>query len=439
MKTSSRVAIIGGGYAGMAAAVELAGAGVAVTVFEAGPLPGGRARRVVIDDLVLDNGQHMLVGAYSSLLGLMEKVGLDEAAALHRQPLDLDVLAADGRAAFRLRCPVLPAPMHTLVGLLGAAGLSWPQRWAAIRSMTRARLRGWRLAQDCSVADWLRAEQQPEILVRCLWEPLTLAALNTPIHLASAQVLLNVLRDSLAGSRSASDFLLPRIDLSSLFAEAAADFVRQHGGEVRCSAMVRHIQQNGAAWQLDRAEAPFDQLIIALPPHRLAMLADGVDALRAPLAMLANWHYQPIYTVYLRYPPGTRLAKPMLGLVGTSSQWLFDRGQLCGQDGLLAVVISAAGPHDALGHTELAQLVSDEVAKAQPQLPAPIWHKVIAEKRATFACTPNLPRPTNATADPGLWLAGDYTAGDYPATLEGAVRSGLQAARGVLAMHKLIG
>jgi squalene-associated FAD-dependent desaturase len=428
VKKSSRIAIIGGGYAGMAAAVELVSMGKAVTVFEAGPVLGGRARGVEIDGERLDNGQHMLVGAYSELRRLMAKVGLREADVLLRQALDLDVLSPSG-PVFRMYCPRLPAPWHTLVALLGADGLNWADRWAAIRTMTAARLKGWRLPTDMTVADWLARERQPEVLVRCLWEPLTLAALNTPIHQASAQVLLNVLRDSLAGSREASDFLLPKVDLSDLFPNAAARYVVTQGCTVHTGAMVRQLRRSPEGWRLDRDDTPYSHLIVALPPHRLAMLDAPDTALADAVAMLADWSYQPIYTVYLRYPPGTRLSKPMLGMVGTATQWIFDRGQLCGQDGLVAAIISAEGPHQGLSQAALAEQVTAEIAQACPDLSQPLHHRVIAEKRATFACRPNLARPGNATADSTLWLAGDYTAGDYPATLEGAVQSGVAAAR----------
>lgn len=427
-----RIAIIGAGYAGMAAAMELASHGRQVEVFEAGPLPGGRARRVEIDGLALDNGQHMAIGAYRELLRLMALAGVEADAAFARLPMELDIYSGSQRR-MRLACPRLPAPWHTLVGLLCAEGLDARACWAAIRTMAVARLQGWRLKHDQSVASWLAAQGQPDILVRCLWEPLTLAALNTPIASASAQVLLNVLRDSLAAERAASDFLLPRSDLSALFPEAAARYLHARGGQLHCQALVKQVNRTATGWQLDRGTGDYTQLILALPPHRLGMLAESLPALSQPLAMLANWQWQPIYTVYLQYPAGTRLAKPMLGMVDSCAQWLFDRGQLCGQNGLLAAVISAEGRHEAYTQAELAAVVAEEVARCQPQLPAPLWQRVIAEKRATYACTPDLARPGNATSESSLWLAGDYTAGPYPATLEGAVRSGVAAAQGVLA------
>lgn len=426
-----RTAILGAGYAGMAAAMALARAGHPVDVFEAGPVPGGRARRIEVDGLWLDNGQHMAIGAYADLLGLMAEAGVDLEQAFLRLPLELAIY--DGpQQTMRLACPRLPAPLHTLAGLLGASGLSWAERAAAIGAMSRARLAGWQLAQDCSVASWLATHGQSPKLVQCLWEPLTLAALNTPIATASAQVLLNVLRDSLAAGRAASDFLLPRQDLSAVFPEAAASYLQARGGRLHTGQMVRSLQQRDGQWHIDRSAHAFDAVICALPPHRLAMLAEHCPALQPAAQQLAHWDWQPIYTVYLRYPAGTRLSKPMLGLINTLAQWVFDRGQICGQDGLMAAVISAGGPHENLTQAELAEWVAAELARCQPALPAPLWQRVIAEKRATFSCTAGLARPANGTAEPGLWLAGDYTAGDYPATLEGAVRSGLQAAHGLL-------
>jgi uncharacterized protein with NAD-binding domain and iron-sulfur cluster len=115
------------------------------------------------------------------------------------------------------------------------------------------------------------------------------------------------------------------------------------------------------------------------------------------------------------------------------AQWLFDRGALCGQNGLIAAVISARGRHLDLPTAQLEARIHDEIAALVPDLPAAMKIQTITEKRATFACVPGLQRPASETGLPGLWLAGDYVAGDYPATLEGAVRSGVAAARRILA------
>ncbi|MBM3116335.1 hydroxysqualene dehydroxylase HpnE [Jeongeupia naejangsanensis] len=422
MKTK-HIAVLGGGYAGMAAAVELADAGLRVMVFEAGPVLGGRARRVSIDDREIDNGQHLLIGAYSELLGLMRRVGVDPDAAFLRTPLDLAVVPG-----FRLRAPRLPAPLHLAAALIGAQGLSWPERWALIRAMRAAEGARWRLEPDLPVADWLNAQRQPERLVDAFWRPLTVAALNTPLETASTQVLFNVLRDSLGGSRPASDLLFPKLDFSALFPDAAAAYVAARGGEVRLGTSAKQIERDGDGWRVN-GEA-FDGVICALPPHRAGMVLDGVDA--ALVTRLAAWDYQPIVTVYLQYPASVTLSQPMLGIAAGISQWIFDRGRTHDQPGLIAVVLSARGAHSAWTQ---AQLVAEVVTELDAHFGwgEPGWRRVIAEKRATFAATPGLWRPANATGEPTLWLAGDYTAGDYPATLEGAIRSGQTASRGIIA------
>ncbi|WP_035055151.1 hydroxysqualene dehydroxylase HpnE [Andreprevotia chitinilytica] len=420
-----QIAVLGGGYAGMAAAVALVDAGLTPTVFEAGPVLGGRARRIDIDGRQIDNGQHLLIGAYTELLALMCQVGVDPAAAFLRTPLDLRVLPD-----FHLRCARLPAPLHLAAGLLGVRGLSWPERWALIRAVRIAQTAKWQLAADLPVGAWLAAQRQPTSLVESFWRPLTVAALNTPLETASTQVLFNVLRDSLGGARPASDLLFPILDFSALFPDAAATYIQARGGQVQLGATVRGVTKTEAGWLVN--DAQFDGVVCALPPHRLDMALAGVAAAEPALTLLAAWDFQPIVTIYLQYADHVALPQPMVGLADGLSQWVFDRGHTHATPGLIAVVLSARGAHSSLNQNELTAAVVKELQQ-HFSWGTPSWTRVISEKRATFACTPNLSRPANATSDPSLWLAGDYTASDYPATLEGAVRSGLAAARGIIA------
>jgi squalene-associated FAD-dependent desaturase len=403
---TERVAIVGAGYAGMAAAVELAAAGIGVDVFEASRTLGGRARAVEIDGMRLDNGAHILIGAYSETLRLMKRVGAPK-AALQRHPLHLEY-----PGHLRLAAPHLPAPLHLAWTLLNANGLLWSEKVAALRFMRALGKARYRLPRDITVRQLIA--NQPPALRRFLWEPLCLAALNTPPAIASAQIFLNVLKDSLAANRAASDLLLPAADFSSLFPEPAARFVEARNGRVHRETRIRSLDELSG----------FDHRILAVAPWHLPALA--------PELTLPAFEWQPIATVYLQYPEHVRLGFPMLGMAGGHGQWVFDRGPLTGQPGLLAVVISGAGPWQALGHAGLGQSIHRELVPLLPGLVLPRKTWVIEEKRATFACTPNLARPATATADPTLWLAGDYVAGDYPATIEAAVRSGVRAAHSVL-------
>ncbi|HLD09411.1 MAG TPA: hydroxysqualene dehydroxylase HpnE [Methylophilaceae bacterium] len=428
---TKHVAVIGGGCAGLAAATRLAQQGIAVILFETSSTLGGRARGVQWKGRALDNGQHILLGAYSETLRLLDLAGADQTSVLLRTPLQLTILNE-----FSLRAsPCLPAPLHILAGLLTATGLSVSERLAAIRFMAWLQFINFKLAQDETLQNLLARKAQPARLINLLWEPICLSALNTPLKMASAQVYLNVLRDSFSKSKSDSDMLLARCDLSTLMAEPLAAYIKAKGSSVRINTPVSKVHQSGHGFLLetdDGTQTHFSHVIAAVPPYRLADLVGHLPGLAEAVSLCEQFSYQPIYTIYLQYPETARLTNSMIGFAGGYSQWVFDRGRICGQHGLLAVVISAEGAHQKLTQENLAQEVENELSKHFPHLPRPLWHKVITEKRATFACTPNLPRPAQTTALPGLYLAGDYTAGDYPATIEGGVRSGIQCANHVI-------
>lgn len=429
MNKAGRVAVVGAGWAGLACAVELATAGIPVTVYEAARQAGGRARSVALDGHTLDNGQHLFVGAYRETLRLIRLVGENPEALMQRLPLRIEFPAT--QPAFRLALPQLPAPWHLAFGLLAARGATLGEKISAARFMQHLKRRRYRLARDTTVADWLDEEGQHGAIRRCLWEPLCLAALTTaPAH-ASAQIFANVLRDSLGGQREATDLLLARTDLGRVFPAHAARYIAAHGGELQLCHRITGFERDGKGWQVGDIQA--DDLVLAVPPHSLPQMLAHRSAHAPLLGQLATYSYEPIATAYLAYPEDLRLPFPMLGMAGPTGQWVFDRGALDGNAGMMAFVLSANGDWDTLEDGELVQRLHHEFTALVGPLPTPRWQRVIRERRATFSCHPELPRPGNETAEPGLWLAGDYTCADYPATLEGAIRSGVEAARGILA------
>ena len=385
----------------MAAAVTLAERGVPVTVFESAAVPGGRARRISAQGHELDNGQHILVGAYTTLFGLMRRVGVASDALL-RLPLELRY-ARD----FAFRALWFPAPFGLLAGLFLAKGIPLSERVSAVRFMAAMRRQQFHLPRDIPVRDLLEQHGQHGKIGHYLWRPLCVSALNTPAAIASSNIFLAALRDTLSGAPEASDLLLPRVDLSRLFPEPAAKFVAKHGGEVRLRSSVQDI----ASLKRD-----FSKVIVAVGPHQLKTVLPEA----AP-----EYTYQPIYTCYLQYPAAVKLPFPMLGLADGLVQWVFDRGALIGEKGRLACVISAQGDHQQLSQDELAERCHRELARALA-LPAPLWSRIIAEKRATITCSVGLERPETEMG--GVFLAGDYTDPEYPPTLEAAVRSGVRAA-----------
>ena len=387
----------------MAAGVALAERGVHVTVFESGAVPGGRARRVVAQGHELDNGQHIFVGAYTELFRLMRLVGVASDALL-RYPLELRYASE-----FSIRSLWLPAPLGLAAGLLCAKGVSFAERLGTLRFMATLRRIRFRVEPDITVQQFLDAHGQHGRMRHYLWAPLCVSALNTPLDQASTNAFLAALRDTLAGDDGASDLLLPRLDLSRLFPEPAAEFIRRRGGAVRCASPIRDLEE---------LKNQYTRIIVAVGPHQLKMLMPEVAA---------EFTYQPIYTCYLQYAETTRLRFPMLGMSEGLVQWVFDRGALLEEKGRLACVISAQGDHQQMTHEELADTCHRELAKQKLVNEKPLWTQVIAEKRATITCAPGLKRPE--VKRNGVILAGDYTDSEYPPTLEAAVRSGVRAAR----------
>ncbi|MGB4585213.1 MAG: hydroxysqualene dehydroxylase HpnE [Rhodoferax sp.] len=426
-----KIAVIGAGWAGMSAAVKATGAGHQVTVFEATQALGGRARalpdspdRVLPDGspLRLDNGQHILIGAYTETLQLMRLVGIAPEAALLDMPMTLKFPDDQG-----LQFAAWPTPLDALGGILQARGWSLADKGALLRAALGWKIKGFMCADTLTVADL--CQRLPPRIKAELIEPLCVSALNTAPAQASAQVFLRVMQDALFGVPGGSRLLLPRVDLSALFPDAAARWVLERGGRLKLGQRLESLQRQGAQW-LVQAEL-FDAVLLGTSaPHAAQIVsASALDAHPATVAKAQQWvesaralRFEAIATVYA-WAPQAALPQAMLALRSSATcpaQFVFDRGQLGGPAGLLAFVVSAA-------QGERTTLQAQVLAQARAQLGLALQPvQTVVEKRATFACTPGLQRPPSAIA-PGLLACGDYVAGPYPATLEGAVRSGCAA------------
>jgi len=409
-----QLTIVGAGWAGLAAAVAATQAGWQVRLFEAANTAGGRARSLQqhFAGKPLDNGQHVLIGAYRDTLGLMRTVGLNPDALLQQLPLDLRY--PDGQG---LSLPDWPTPLNLLAGIGRARGWTLRDKACLIQAAW-----GWQRAQfECpaahTVAQLCEASKLPPRVITQLIEPLCLSALNTPVAQASATVFLRVLHDALLGGAGSSDLLVPRVDLGALLPEACLQWLNAHGADIHLSKRISATEME----ELQRAASPDNAALLACPPWEAARLTADI----AP-----KWAYQcaelqhtAIATVYLHCKDKgfEGLAQPMVALHSDDeapAQFIFDKGALSEQHGLLAAVVSAC-------HTdrdELTEQVHDQVCEQLGISHLEIVQTVV-EKRATLACTPMLDRPSPYVAN-GLWACGDYISGPYPSTLEGAVRSG---------------
>lgn len=465
-----KVLVAGAGWAGLAAAVELTKSGHQVTVIEASRTVGGRARALEVqlpngEKTTLDNGQHILIGAYSETLRLMREVGVNLQDVLMRLPLTLKFPAtssAEGATGDQLVLPDWKNPLikglDVAWGILQARGWSWADKLSLLRAAALWRLKGFECAAHTTVAQ-LCVRLTPPVM-QMLIEPLCVSALNTPADRASGQVFLRILRDSLFAASTAtedfqcnsSNFLLPTTDLGQLFPEAAAAWLAKHGCEIRLGQRLTHItahiktrtdslsKQEHSAHISCRGEPDFvqnfDQIVVATSPAEAARIAraSGFD----------NWadiadalQYEAIATVYA-HAPEANLPCPIMALKSSApegdapAQFVFDRGQLTGKseehNGILAFVVSASqGDAETLGSKVIAQ------GRQQLNLPNLQALQTIIDKRATFACTPDLQRPAAQIA-PGITACGDYIQGPYPSTLEGAVRSAYTSADGLPAL-----
>ncbi len=423
-----KIAIVGAGWAGLAAAVQATQAGHTAIIFEASHSIGGRARSIngMLPDgqpVVLDNGQHILLGAYSQALRLMQSVGVDLRHALLRMPLRLEFPNGQG-----LRLPNWPNPFAALAAIVGARGWSAADKWSLLRAASSWQGSGFESGPQTCVSQ-LCCGVTPRAMTELI-EPLCVSALNTPADQASAQVFLRVIKDALFGPQGSSDLLLPKINLSDLFPNPAVSWLGQHGVELRCGTRVDVVSQQGTQWLLNGSL--FDAVVIATPlSDALRLLKKCTQA--APESLASSMHgwinvasklrCEAITTVYA-WGPGATLSHPMLTLRSANApgarpapaQFVFDRGQLGGPAGLLAFVVSASD-------TDRSVLQAHVLAQADDQLGMKLQAvQTVVEKRATFACTPGVHRPDQRIC-PGLVACGDYVAGPYPATLEGTVRS----------------
>jgi hydroxysqualene dehydroxylase len=414
------VAVVGAGWAGLAAAIEASRRGARVTLFEMAPTAGGRSRGVVSHGSVLDNGVHICIGAYVETLRLMTEVGVAESAAFLRLPLTL--VDAAGRG---LRAHPGPPVRAFALAVLRRRGWRWRDRLALLRLAARWRSSGFRCAVEATVAEL--CSNAPEAVRRDFIEPLCVAALNTPIVEASGQVFLRVLQDGLFSGPDSADLLLPRSGLSELLPAPALAWLERAGATTRLAYRVERLERDGLGWRVDDVSA--DRVVVAASATEAARLvAPHASAWAATTGAL---RYEPIVTLYA-HSAGCRLPEPMLALAADASrpaQFVFDRGQLGGDAGLLAFVLSGAASWVERGAAATeAAILAQAAAELSPHLGSPLQVvRTMVEKRATFACVPGLRRPPMVVA-PTLFAAGDYIDGPYPATLEGAVRSGLAAA-----------
>ncbi|MCZ6632187.1 MAG: hydroxysqualene dehydroxylase HpnE [bacterium] len=426
------VAIIGGGFAGLSAAVRLAEKGVRVTLLEGRKHLGGRAYsftdRTTGD--TVDNGQHLFMGCYHSTIDFLQRIGT--ADRLHFQDRFQIDFSHPQDGLSRLAFPSLPSPFHLLLGFL---------RFQAITTADLLRLRHIKPhlktppAQPLTVETWLNQCYQSPQIRQAFWDPLCIAVLNEYPQNAPAHHLIAVLREAFFGPPNGARMGYAQVGLSTLYTHHAQRFIEKHSGSVRTGATV-----NGLVFSPDNTlrlhikpdeSVQANACICTIPPPALARLLAN-HPFPDLLTTLSHYTPSPILSINL-WLNSSILDLPFLGLLGTDMEWIFNKPRLSrdqNQACHLVLVASAARHLMHFSDTELIDLALKDLRATLPKAQnVELLHaRVIREKRATFSLPVGTPAPDVQTDHPNLFLAGDWTNTGLPSTIEGAVRSGYSAA-----------
>ena len=435
--SGGRVVVVGGGLAGISAALDLAAAGAGVTLVEVRPRLGGAAYSIERDGVSIDNGQHVFLRCCVEYRRFLERIGATGSTVLQRR-LDIPVLAPGGRRHNLRRAP-LPAPLHLAPALLRYGYLSPPARARAARTaLALARLDlGDPSLDDTSFERWLRDRGEGDAAIAALWNLIALPTLNVPAGRASLALAVKVFQTGLLSSSAAGDIGYSAVPLSQLHGPPAERALRAQGVEIRLSTRAERIEPVDGRFDVDAGGETIsaDAVVVALPHARAArLLPDG--ALEDP-ARLERLGSSPIVNLHVVYD--RRVTDlPLAAAVDSPVQWIFDRSANgdfeAGQ--YVAVSLSGAEREMRMSQTELQEEFVPALAELLPSARSAKVERfmVTREHAATFSAVPGVAslRPGPRTRLPGLALAGSWTDTGWPATMESAVRSGVAAAQEAL-------
>ena len=444
-QNSRSVLVVGGGLAGLSAACALADEGYRVTLLERRPYVGGRASSYEHPGTgeVIDNCQHVLIGRCTNLIDLYRRLGVENAIRWYRQ---FTFVEPGGRQSV-LGSSGLPAPLHSTPSFLGARAFTWEDKEAIARGLLQF-LWGLPPDSDESFAQWMKRHGQTHGAIERFWKPVLVSALNEDPERISVHYAAKVFRESFLSSARAGEMGIPSIPLSELYGHAL-NYIRARGGDVRLRTSVEAMEPvAGGGWAARSGEESFaaDAAVLALPFEGLAKLlpempvADGVEALKTKLE---GFEHSPITGIHLWFDrPVTNLEHAVL--LDSPVQWLFNKSLLQPEyrvsgEHYVELVVSASRALVPMQRQEIVDLATAELARFFPVVREAQLVKaaVVKEVRATYSVRPGLDACRPAADEspwPGIALAGDWTATGWPATMEGAVRSGYRAAEAVAAM-----
>lgn len=433
------VVIVGGGWSGLATACYLAEQNIPVTLIESAKQLGGRARKSTSRTQILDNGQHLMMGAYSEMLNLLERIDVKETDVFHRSAQHLKLFHAKYlHTILNIKLPSFPKPFNLLFGLLSCKGLKLKEKFIVLYRFDKLLKNPLDPKNDMSVTEWLKEAELPSNYIIFL-NSLCLAALNTSAGEASALSFQNVLNETFNGEPGSTDLLIPAVNLGNVFPTPASLYLSKKQATVlqQKKATGFNLEDNNVT-QVHTPDEQYDAsaVVLATPSHITNELLKPIENCNELCHHLEQFRYESITTVFLRYNDQCQIPEFVTGLTGELSEWVFDR-QIADQPGMIAVVISCSDKYKDIKNIDLSLAIRNELAVIFPDWPEPTASWVIREKRATFLCTPevNRHRPGCKTPIDNLFLSGDYLVTDslfLPATLETSIRNAKACAEEVV-------
>lgn len=434
-----RVAVLGAGLAGLAAACDLSDAGHAVTLFERRPWAGGKTYSFVERETgeQIDNGQHVFMPCMTAYTGFLRRLGTLQLAKRQTR-MRVPVFDRSGRRS-DLWAAALPSPFHLGPSFARYRHLSPADKLGVVRALVAVlRLRPERRAELIgeTFGVWLRRHGQSATAIRDFWDLIVVPTLNARSDEASAEQALFVFQEGFLASSTATALGVPAVGLSALHVEPALRYLQQRGGEVRLGCGIERIAvADGAVAAVEPSDGSpeaFDGYVAALPPKELLALLPAALRTTPPFDLLAGFATAPIVNLHLWFD-GPVAAFDFAAFIGSELQWIFNRGRISGESGgaeHLVISLSAAGAFVGLSRRELEQRFLPQVQAALPRTQGRTLLRFVAikEPEATFLAAPGLRRPGPTTPLRNLVLAGAYTDTGWPATMESAVRSGQAAA-----------
>jgi hydroxysqualene dehydroxylase len=415
---ASRIAVVGGGLAGLAAGLELRDAGHEVELFERSRLLGGRATSFVVAGHEVDNGQHVILGCCTEFIDFVARLGMSQ--HLHMQDR-FDALVLGRGVVSRLRAGALPPPWHLVSSFLRYRHLGLRSKLRVARALANAedarRSKG-------SFGDWLARSGQGEEALRAFWRPFFVPALNAPLDRMSAADAGFVMTTAFLHDARSARFGYTTVPLARIAAAAAARLNATFLGAPVIDVVLSRDQSGVRGIVLEGGEQrPFDAVVLALPPPQLAQLLG--DPGRFGLPPLDGYEARPIVDVHLWHDKG-RLGFDFAALLDSPVQWIFEKAP-----GYLCCSLSAAESYVLRPTDELVELCWNEVTAVVPGLEGAnrVGGAATRTPHATFMAAPGTARPGPASAYWNLVIAGSWTDTGWPDTMESAIISGRAAAR----------